>query len=371
MIHGHGGDVNALAKRLGCFVDAITDMSSNLNPLGPPEGLEDFIAENVAKIRSLPQADAQAMVTAFGNCCGIDSARVMAANGTTWLIYTLPAALRSEKVLIAGPTYSDYKDGCIMQKVRCDYAMAVPEHQFQPDLTKLSDLISNRSLGYDTVIVCNPNNPTGTLIQKSAIIDLVCRHPSVRFVIDESYLPFVQGAEAITLTGETALPNLIVLSSMSKIFTIPGLRTGFVCADPDIINAFMAYYPPWSVNALAQAAVVHLFENASAIEPFVEKTRSFVRKERTFFENMLMDLSGIRLYRSSTYFILAEITANLTSADLCHIIGNERLLIRDCANFEGLSDRFVRFSLKTRKANLKLATLLKAVSEGFGNFVKV
>ncbi len=362
MIIGHGGNVDALADRLGCSVDSITDMSSNLNPLGPPKGLEAFIAGNVTKIRSLPQADAAGMVRAFGCYYGIDPKRVMAANGTTWFIYTLPAALNSKKVLIAGPTYSDYRDGCIMQNRAYGYLMATPESRFQPDLNRLSELLGE-NLGYDTVILCNPNNPTGAMVKKEAILALVEAHPSVHFVIDESYLPFVAEAEAMTLTGEVRFPNLIVLSSMSKIFRIPGLRTGFICADPPIIEKFYSCYQPWSVNALAQAAVVHILENRSVIEPFVKKTRAFIREERTVFEDAIGDLSGLKLFRSKTYYLLAELKAGLASHALCRRVGDGKILIRDCANFEGLSDRFVRFSLKTRDQNLRLAGLLNEIHE--------
>ncbi|MFH1156152.1 MAG: threonine-phosphate decarboxylase [Pseudomonadota bacterium] len=358
MIAGHGGNCTALAARLGCSRDAIIDMSSNLNPLGPPPGLENFIRESVSAIRNLPQADAHDMVMAFGHYHDIDPARIMAANGTTWFIYTLPAALKSRKMLILGPTYSDYRDGCIMQGVDFDYSMAVKETRFTPDLDRVAMLLDDPAAAYDTVVVCNPNNPTGALVQPSRILDLVRCHPRVCFVVDESYLPFVDNAQSLSLVRESRFSNLVVLSSMSKVFTIPGLRTGFITAAPEVISSLMTWYQPWSVNALAQAAVVHLLENGHAMEPFIRETRAFVNREKALFEKSLAGFSGLVLYPSSTYFLLAELTCGITSQEICRAVGDQRILIRDCANFEGLSNRFVRFSLKTREINMKLISVL-------------
>ena len=357
MITGHGGNVHALAKRNNCTIDDITDMSSNINPLGPPRGLEDFIAANVNLIRALPQPDAGDMVEAFSKFHGIDSARVLGGNGTTWFIYTFPIALKSKKVLIVGPTYSDYRDGCIMHKVPHGFYFSDKKDLFQPDMKKISTMASE----FDTIIICNPNNPTGTLIPLDKIVSLLKKHPDTFFIVDESYLPFVDGAENITLVAETGFSNLIVLSSMSKIFRIPGLRTGYLCADPDIIEKFMAFYQPWSVNALAQAAIVHIFQNIDGIFPFLKETRDFLRKEKNLLYENFQAVPGIKLYPSETCFIIAELTGKSTSSEACMIAGDERILIRDCSNFHGLSEHYIRFSLRDHETNLKLTNILKKI----------
>ncbi|MBF0377143.1 MAG: aminotransferase class I/II-fold pyridoxal phosphate-dependent enzyme [Desulfamplus sp.] len=354
MIKGHGGNVHALAKQHNCSIDQIIDMSSNINPLGPPEGLEEFIVENIHLIRSLPLPDAADMTAAFSKYYKVPLNRVMAGNGTTWFIYTLPIALNSKKILIVGPTYSDYQDGCIMNQVTCEFCMTSEENNFQPDINKISEMAKSS----DTVIICNPNNPTGSLIPIDSIIELLKRHPATYFIIDESYLPFLQNAEKISLISQTSFPNLIVLSSMSKIFRIPGLRTGYLCADPDVIQKLMRYYQPWSVNALSQAATVHILENYEVIEPFLEMTRSFVEIEKEFFLDRVNLCKNIKFYPSKSYFILAKLMGKINSDELCRKVGENKILIRNCSNFKGLSDRFVRFSLRDRETNLKLAKII-------------
>ncbi len=99
MIIGHGGNIKDLAKTLGCANEDIIDMSSNLNPLGPPESIEEVIKDNLVKIRSLPEPDAVSIRKGFARFHGIDPAQVVAGNGTTFFIYTIPKALGSKKVL--------------------------------------------------------------------------------------------------------------------------------------------------------------------------------------------------------------------------------------------------------------------------------
>ncbi|MCP4671263.1 MAG: aminotransferase class I/II-fold pyridoxal phosphate-dependent enzyme, partial [Desulfobacula sp.] len=152
--------------------------------------------------------------------------------------------------------------------------------------------------------------------------------------------------------------NLIVLTSMSKIFRIPGLRTGFLSAKKNLIEKIMVYYQPWSVNALAQAVIKDIFEHPETIVPFYEKTHDFIRTEKEIFLEHLKSIHKLQLFDSDTYFILARLTGQARADEFCQKIGQNKILIRDCSNFAGLSDEYVRFSLKTREANLNLAKLI-------------
>ncbi|WDP90714.1 MAG: pyridoxal phosphate-dependent class II aminotransferase [Desulfobacter sp.] len=354
MIIGHGGNKQKLADRLGCPVDEIIDMSSNLNPLGPPERIHRLIRENIEAIHALPEPDGMSMARGFARYHGIAPENVIPGNGTTFFIYTLPLALGAKKVLIAGPTYSDYRDGCAMHGIEIRHFMAGPDTGFQPDMDELSRLAGEA----DIVFICNPNNPTGALIPKPELEKLIRRHPGTCFVADESYLPFVDDAEEISLVSHTDIDNLVVLSSMSKIFRIPGLRTGFLSGAVPLIEKVMAYYQPWSVNALAQEVIRDIFNHPDEILPFYQKTRAYIKEEKAAFLKSLSGVAGIRLFEAPTYFVLATLD-KMTAPEFCDRVGDDKILIRDCSNFEGLSHRFVRFSLKDRSINGALANSIK------------
>ncbi len=186
-------------------------------------------------------------------------------------------------------------------------------------------------------------------------------YPEINFVIDESYLPFVDnGDKSMIYSG---LSNVIVLNSMSKIFHIPGLRIGFLVSSKKNIEKFVRYTLPWSVNSLAQAAVSFLMEQRTVVDNFVKETRTFLDHEKKLFGKRLKNVSGIKLFPSATSFILAKLTGRLTAHDVCdqmaqNQMAQDRILIRNCANFKGLSDRFIRISLKTSETNRMAADKL-------------
>jgi threonine-phosphate decarboxylase len=225
MIGGHGGNIYRLAQQLGCRPSDISDMSANVNPLGPMPELVRHLTENISAIAALPEVDAGGIVDAFSQANGIDPRQTMAGNGTTELIYLIPRALGAKKALVVGPH--------LLRLPRClrhepgglRHLICREPDDFKPDM----QAIRNAAATADLVFFCNPNNPTGALVDRSDL-DALCRSlPDTVFVIDESYLPFAPLPPAATMIASD-LPNVMVLNSMSKAFRIPGLRIGFVKA---------------------------------------------------------------------------------------------------------------------------------------------
>ena len=353
MIKGHGGNIYDLAERLGCDASEIIDMSSNVNPFGPPPGLVDYLKDHILKINALPEVDAGNTSAAFSDRYGIDRNRVLAGNGTTQFIYSIPQVLQAKRVLIVGPTYADYADGCRMQGVSFNYYLTEASNSFKPVHTDLR----NRLDGIDTVFICNPNNPTGVLIPGNDLSSLIREYPNIRFVIDESYLPFVShGDEESLISAEH--PNLLILHSLSKIFRIPGIRIGFLIASKSTIEKFLPFMLPWNVNSLSQAAVEYIMENRTETESFIRSTRDRLRIERDLLKDTLSKSSNLTVYPSTTSFMLARLEGGFTAEETVEYLSANKILIRNCANFEGLSNKYIRLSLKTEDANRMAARLL-------------
>ncbi len=353
MIGGHGGNIYQLAQRLGCRPSNISDMSANVNPLGPMPALIDYLKAHMSAIAALPEVDAGGIVDAFSRFHGIDPGHVMAGNGTTELIYLIPRALQVKKALVVGPTYSDYRDACAMNRVTCDHLICREADDFVPDM----EAIRKTATSADLVFFCNPNNPTGTLVPWTDI-DALCRAlPDTVFVIDESYLPFSPlPADATMMTSD--LPNVMVLNSMSKAFRIPGLRIGFVKAPPLLIEKLALFALPWSVNSLAQAAVQWLMTRTKKIEQFLSSTRNMTEQEKVRIEEYIHKKTDVRCFPSATSFILMRLPEGLDAPTVWRHMADNRILIRDCTNFTGLSDAFIRISLKTEKENRRASDLL-------------
>jgi threonine-phosphate decarboxylase len=356
MIRGHGGNIYALAESLGCPVDAIIDMSSNVNPLGPPPDLLEHLGRRMDCIRTLPEVDAGAAVRRFAAHLAIPANQVLAGSGTTQLIYALPRALETRLALIVGPTYADYHDGCRQNQVESAYWLTREGEAFQPDFAAMGDLLAP----CDTVYICNPNNPTGVLVEGEVLRRLSRKFPKKTFVVDESYLPFVATPERWSLMAERP-KNVLVLHSMSKIFRIPGLRIGFMVGDPALIERMQSFSLPWSVNSLALEAIHYLLEPNEGIDRFVMDTRRLLNEEKEAMTRRLSAIPGIRLFPSATGFFLVRLPDPHRSQEVCRRLAQKKILVRDCANFTGLSDRFIRISLQTRAMNKKCTTALEAV----------
>ncbi|MBW2011860.1 MAG: pyridoxal phosphate-dependent class II aminotransferase [Deltaproteobacteria bacterium] len=353
MINGHGGNIYELAQRLGCPPSEILDMSSNVNPVGPLPGLISFLKENMNSITALPEVDAKKAVHAFAGRYGIHAQCVLAGNGTTQFIYSIPKALETKKALILGPAYADYADACIMHNVAYTCLTARESLSFKHDMNQIKEAVK----GFDTVFICNPSNPTGALIP-AAELELLCKScPDTCFIIDESYLPFTGRGDRVSMIN-CGLSNVIILNSMSKIFRLPGLRIGFLISSEKIIEKFIRYSLPWSVNSLAQAAVIYLMEKTDEVDAFIGKTVRFLENEKKLLAERLENLRFIKLFPSTTSFVLARLFEDLTADAVCSHVAKDKILIRNCANFEGLSDKFIRISLKTSKTNRLLAQKL-------------
>ncbi len=358
MIKGHGGNIKETAERFGRDPSEIVDMSSNVNPLGPPEGLAEFLKERISAIEALPESDAGGIVKAFADRYGLRPEKVLAGNGTTQFIYAIPEVLETRRALVFGPTYSDYADACKMRGTDFSFVMAKDSDDFRHDL----DLAEKQIADADTVFLCNPNNPTGTFIAGDRLRRLRQKFPHVLFVIDESYLPFVPGGEGESLIGDDA-DNVLVLNSMSKIFRVPGLRIGFVVASERIVEKFYKYYLPWSVNSLAQAAVEFLMERREQTDRFVKESQDYLEKEREEFRKALAGSDAIKTFDSRTSFVLAKLAGGQTSAEVFDKMAQASFLVRNCENFAGLSDEYVRVSLKTSEINRRAARKLLEIAE--------
>lgn len=357
MIHGHGGNIFAAASALGCSPEDITDMSANINPLGPMPGILEHLAQNIENICRLPEVDACRAVKAYARWQGIDENRMTAGAGTTEFLYLLPRALGICSALVAGPAYADYADALKINKVKFNYFMRKSQKGFKPDL----NLLKKQAEGTDAVFFCNPNNPTGEFTDSQELTALARSMPETLFVIDESYLPFVPGQENKTM-AHTALSNVIVLQSLSKMYCIPGLRVGFCAAPVPVAEKIRQYCPPWSVNSQAQAAVLFIAQNSETAEAHAEKTRKYIVSQRAKIYERLSDTPGLEIFDSDATFILLR-ARGFNAAEIAEHMLAHHLLIRDCSNFHGLDEHFFRISLKDAESNDLAAGLIAGFAE--------
>ena len=361
MIQGHGGNIYALARWLGCKPEAIIDVSSNINPLGAPPGLLAHLREHLECIGILPEVDARRSIRHMAALLGVDPRRMLAGCGTTQFIYAVCPALNAQKVLIVGPTYADYADACLMHAVQPRHFLAHADQSFEVDLALLDQALED----VDTVFICNPNNPTGRLIPCEDLETLCRAHPRTYFIVDESYLPFVPAHESRSIAG-SELDNVVVLWSLSKIFGLPGLRAGFLITNGDARSRFTRLMQPWNLNSPAQAAIDYLGDNQTEMREFIDKTCRFLSIARRQFCEQLASERRLQPYPSRTTYLLIGLPDGFEADAIYRYMAHRRLLIRPCGNFLGLSNAYIRIALKDAQVNQIAVDLLLAAVQHSG-----
>src|SRR5262249_9509195 len=138
--------------------------------------------------------------------------------------------------------------------------------------------------GARMVWLCNPNNPTGRLWHSGRLLDWIKAHPSVDFIVDESFLPFRTDEPRHSLIRQAKrLGHLIVLRSLTKLFTLPGLRLGYLVTHPDHASALRSSQPWWPISVLSQVAGIAALKD----KHFVRSTQTRLIRERKWFLQQL------------------------------------------------------------------------------------
>jgi threonine-phosphate decarboxylase len=198
--------------------------------------------------------------------------------------------------------------------------------------------------------LCNPNNPTGQLRRKEDVIRQLRttkEHGGMLFV-DEAFIELADPGESV---ADVRDPDLFVLRSLTKSFSVPGIRFGYGFGDPALVEMIETARSPWTVNAYAEAyameALLHMDELAAS--------RSAIEKERTLLVAELESL-GLHCTPSQVNYILAECGRDV--ADLCDRLAEKGIIVRDCTSF-GLPTS-IRVAVRKRDENRQLIGALAA-----------
>jgi histidinol-phosphate aminotransferase len=329
----HGGVTDAELASFGLDQTEIIDFSVNTNPLGPPSAA-------VAAARQLtwatyPDDGAMALRDELARRDGVDEREVVVGNGSVELIWLVALAFLDpgDHVVVVGPTFGEYARaarvvGC---PVHVHYATQVDD--FAVDVDAIIARV--RTVAARIIFLCNPNNPTGVLLPMHAISRLAHAVPWSLLVVDEAYRQLSD--EPAASASLLSCGNVVLLRSLTKDYALPGLRLGYVLAAASVSAALDQVRPPWSVNAVAQAAGLA----ALADEEHLTRARSEVRRARAVVSAGLTAL-GWRVLPSVANYLLVEVgdARTVRSALL-----RQGVCVRDCTSF-GLP-RHVRIGLRT------------------------
>jgi threonine-phosphate decarboxylase len=352
----HGGNVHKAARERRISVEQIVDFSANINPLGfPTVGLR-AIRSALKQIVHYPDPDCWQLRQVLAQQCSVDPDMILVGNGSTELIHLLPRALAIEAALVIGPTFEEYARALKDAGSRVQYVHAKREERFRPPLQEVLRKLSVKRSRFDAVFLCNPNNPTGQVMNRSALYELaeVVERLQGWLIVDEAFIDYCQEQSAVSMLKEH--PRMVVLRSLTKFYAMPGLRIGYMLAASKIVDRLKDRQPPWSVNSLVQdVSRVVLHDYAYAIQ-----SRAFMENERSRFVRGLRSLSGIRVYPSAANFVLIELPGWTSASVVTDGLASEGLLVRDCSPLPGLTMQMIRVAIRTAEENRRLIAALGA-----------
>lgn len=354
----HGGQPAALLRRFG-LPDAhpVEDFSANLNPLGPPEWVANALTTSIASLAHYPAPDYRVAREAIAAYHGVTPEQVLLTNGGAEAIFLAAARYAGKRAAIVTPGFGEYARACRAHRLSITY-IALSAPTFELDLDALMASLK----GISVLFLCRPNNPTATLIPLSTMQALLARTAAIGcdVVVDEAFVDMtVEEGERASLTPLLAeYPHLLLLRSMTKFYTLPGLRVGYVLAPSVAIQTLAVHQPPWSVNQMAAALVAPLLRDAA----FAEQTRSWLNQQHPLMAASL-PTKGLDVVTSTTNFFLARPNNTLRERGLTSNVLFERLLrngilVRHTHNFAGLDGDWVRIALRGATANQRLLKVL-------------
>ncbi|WP_108822413.1 aminotransferase class I/II-fold pyridoxal phosphate-dependent enzyme [Dysgonomonas sp. Marseille-P4361] len=331
MINGHGDDIYSQTTKI------VSNFSSNMYGLQNMKALDEHLRANIQLIHSYPEPDASSLVKLLAEENSVSHENVLVTNGATEAIYLIAQIFSGSKSAVIYPTFSEYADACMVNKHAVLWASSLSKVSSEADL----------------VWMCNPNNPTGTVTDKSEITKYIETHPEQLLIIDQSYEFFT--TKSLFRSEEVIkYKNVVLLHSMTKHYVIPGLRLGYITAHDEIISRVKEYCMPWSVNALALEAGKFLLQNKIKV---VDISLYLEETQRLREELSLID--GLSVLQTDTHFFLCKLNEGKASELKRYLIDNYGILIRDAANFYGLDESYFRIAAQSVKENNTLINAVK------------
>ncbi len=349
-LFAHGGDVRAMARNLGCEVSDLLDFSANLNPLGPPECLRQVVSRHLSEVVHYPDPQCSALCAAIARVMSVPQSHIVCGNGSTELLFAVPAVLGVKRAIIPVPSYSDYetaarRSGLTVEQIAYPVETGIDWKKIEAELT-----------GDDLVVIGQPGNPVGNLFDVEALRGIACQHSKTYFLIDEAFADFVEGYESV---ARFDLPNVLVMRSMTKFYAMPGIRLGYLIAAEGIVQNMRDYLPPWSVGHLAQAVGIAVLSETE----YAAQTLQAVTHLRENLQKSLEALGCFRVFSSVANYLLVRIEQEGLDAQLLadKLLQNHRIPIRVCTNYAGLDARYFRVAVRTEEENAKLVDAMTKV----------
>ncbi|MGN7386621.1 histidinol-phosphate transaminase [Sporosarcina sp. SAFN-015] len=293
-----GRSIEAVKKAYG--LDNVIKLASNENPYGCASTVTEFLGSTTMPFEIYPDGHGTTLRAKLAEKHKVDESSILFGNGSDEIISIISRALLDEQVhtIMPTPSFPQYVHNA---KIEGAEITEIPLKKGYHDLNDFANAINERTA---IIWVCNPNNPTGSLIPSDELVQFLVQVPeNILVVLDEAYFEYVTDpnhVDSITLLDR--FPNILILRTFSKAYGLASFRIGYAVGSSDIITELNKVRNPFNNNTLAVAVASKALED----DAFIEKCRTLNEKERVRFKKFA-DEKGIHMFDSETNFVLLEV----------------------------------------------------------------
>lgn len=339
----------------------LLDFCYLVNPYFPRRRMVDEMKANFETLlREYPSGMGVNSLLA-GKYFGIKQKYVVVGNGAAELIKSLMEH-HEGKLGVIYPTFEEYPN-------RHDDDSIVKFHPSNADFSyTANDLIEFfGDKGINTLLIVNPDNPSGNFIPFEQLISLAewAKQNGIQLVLDESFVDFSDNGFGNTLLRNDILeqfPTMCVMKSISKSYGVPGLRLGILAsANEELINGMKKDVAIWNINSFGE----FYMQIYGKYEKDYARSCDKFREERAVFEKELKEIPFLKVIPSQANYFLCELTGGITSYDLTlRLLTDFNILIKDCSSKKGFGKdgrQYVRIAIRDRHDNSMLVKALKSI----------
>ena len=343
-----------------CSPFALLDFSASINPLGPPQSAIAALQTNLEQLSRYPNPDYAVLRQQLAQPHQLAPEWILPGNGAaellTWAGREL-AALAATYLIT--PAFGDYGRSLAAFEAQVQ-TVPLPLAAAASDPVDWLTVVA-QGLHHDParcgLLLNTPHNPTGLVIPLAALETLLAQFALV--VVDEAFMDFLPPDEQPSLVGQIARwPNLVILRSLTKFYSLPGLRLGYAIAHPTRLQRWQQWRDPWPVNALAAAAAAAVLQD----HPFQQQTWQWLAAARPALYQALQTIPGLHPFPGQANYLLVHCDRSVSALQR-ELLQRDRILIRDCLSFPELGDRYFRIAIRRPAENDRLVAALQRVME--------
>ncbi|MCR8641241.1 histidinol-phosphate transaminase [Paenibacillus sp. N1-5-1-14] len=316
-VYTPGKPLEEVRRELG--ITHVIKLASNENPNGCSPLVKEAIIQELSNAALYPESTAPELTSKLALMLGVQQDQIITGNGSDEIIRLLTRSYvrTGDEVIMANVTFPRYETNV---QIEGGIVVTVPLVEGAHDLEEMLRAINHRTR---MIFVCNPNNPTGTIVGEEELLTFIQKvPPHVILVIDEAYYEYVQDSDYLqTLPLLASYPNLVVLRTFSKIYGLASLRMGYGIMHPTIVQSLIKVKEPFNTNRLAQVAAIASLDD----EAFVTSCVQDNAEGRNYLEQELVRM-GLTYFQSHANFLMIHM--NRSGQDVFQGLLAEGVIVR-------------------------------------------